>query len=211
MESDRPESDGSAGDTRVAESAPAYFEGLDPEHRYMTVDEYLAFEQASTERHEYVNGMIHAMAGTTRQHEVIAGNIFAAIHAHVRGGPCRPYAGNLKLRLHLDRRDFFYYPDIMVGCTQDGVEDSWIRFPCVIVEVLSTSTQAIDRREKYMNYLQVPSVREYFLVSQLRLEIVVFRRDDDWKASRIADAAGTVEFKSIELTLPIAQVYEGVL
>jgi Uma2 family endonuclease len=193
----------------VRETAADYLEPA--ERRLLSVEEYLELEKASTVRHEYINGVVHAMAGASRQHELIVGNVFAAIHHHLRGGPCQSFVGNFKLRLEISRADILYYPDVMVACSPEGIEEYYLRNPRLIVEVLSPSTRSVDRREKLLNYIQVPTVEEYVLIAQDVHEITIHRRSEGWTPRWVVDAEAVAGLESIELSLPLAWVYEGIL
>jgi len=93
------------------------------------VDEYLAREQDGEVRHEYIGGALHAMAGASEEHNTISGNLFAALHAHLRGKPCRAFMVDLKVRLQIARTDIFYYPDVMVVCDPRDTDRYFKRFP----------------------------------------------------------------------------------
>jgi Uma2 family endonuclease len=193
----------------VAEPATAY--GASAEHRHLSVDEYLEFEANSERRHEYIDGAVYAMTGASENHELIAVNLVAAIHGHLRGGPCRTYKSDFKLRLQIEKRDLFYYPDVMVACGREGVASHYLRYPKLIVEVLSSSTESIDRREKFLSYKQVATVEEYVLASQDTAQITIFRRAEKW-ATRVHTCSDSVaRFQSIGLPLTLGQIYEGVL
>ncbi len=192
----------------VAEPAVLY--GAPVPSQRISVDEYLEFEANSEQRHEYIDGAVYAMSGVSEKHELIAGNLFAALHGHVRGGPCRPYKSDFKVRSRLDQRDFFYYPDVMVSCVREGVDSHYLRYPKLIVEVLSPATQSIDRREKFLSYTQIATVEEYVLASQDAAEITIYRRAEQWAPRVRTESDGTVAFRSIGLSLALRQIYEGV-
>jgi Uma2 family endonuclease len=194
---------------RVAEPAKVYRESA--EHGRLSVDEYLELEAKSEHRHEYIDGVIYAMAGASEQHELIKGNLFAAIHGHLRGGPCRAYSSDFKVRLQIERRDLFYYPDVMVACGREGVASHYLHFANLIVEVLSPSTESIDRREKFLSYKQIGTVEEYALVSQQAAQITIYRRAANWVPEMHTGPDDIAAFQSIGLSLPLAQIYEGVL
>lgn len=103
----------------------------------LSVDDYLHNEADGTVRHEYVMGRIHAMAESTESHNLISVNLVSAFHTHLRGGPCKAYMGDFKVRLEINREDIFYYPDVMVACQRVGVEQYYLRYPTLLVEVLS--------------------------------------------------------------------------
>ncbi len=193
----------------VAEPAAAY-DALE-ERPWLSVDEYLEFEAKSELRHEYIDGAIYAMSGASEHHELVAGNLFAAIHGSLRGGPCRAYISNFKLRLKIDQRDLFYYPDIMVGCGREGVTSHYLHYPKLIMEVLSPSTRSIDRREKFFSYKQIATVEEYALVSQDAAQITIYRRAEKWLPRVHAGSDSLATFQSIGLSLSLGQIYEGVL
>jgi len=191
---------------RIGEPAVAYETTRD----LLSVEEYLELEAASPIRHEYMHGVLHAMSGVSEQHNDISTNLVAAFHGHLRGGPCKPYVASFKVRLDVNRSDIFYYPDIMVACVREGVEKYFLRYPKLIVEVLSKSTEKIDQREKLLNYLQIPTLEEYVLVSQQTFEITSYRRLENWTQQLTVGPEAIMVFHSIGLSLPVTQVYEGV-
>ncbi|MGH7946476.1 MAG: Uma2 family endonuclease [Opitutaceae bacterium] len=177
---------------------------------HLSVEDYLKFEADGQVRHEYIGGRVYAMAGTSVRHNLIAGNLFGALFNHLRGGPCKVHMSDVKVRLEVNREDIFYYPDLMVACMRDGVEEYFLRYPKVIVEVLSPSTETTDRREKLLNYRLIPTLAEYVLVAQDTREITLHRRDEQWRPVVLTTDAATIDFPSLKFSLPLAQVYEGV-
>ncbi len=176
---------------------------------HLSVADYLAFEEAASVRHEYIGGRIHAMAGTSERHNLIALNIATFLHGKLRGGPCRAYMSDFKVRLEINRDDLFYYPDIMVSCIREGVETHYLRYPKLIAEVLSPSTEAIDRREKLLNYRSIPTLDEYLVVAQDTPEVTIHRRRGAWQAILLKSPDDVVELESLKLSLTVAQIYEG--
>ncbi|MHB9102072.1 MAG: Uma2 family endonuclease [Sulfuricella sp.] len=132
--------------------------------RPIPIPEYLEGELRSDIRHEYVAGQVYAMAGAGEKHNLIALNIASRLRSAVRGTPCRAFISDMKVRV--GQNDAFYYPDVMVACDPQDTESLYKRSPCLIVEVLSPATEAIDRREKFFAYRSLPSLRHYLLVSQ---------------------------------------------
>ncbi|MEO5957516.1 MAG: Uma2 family endonuclease [Opitutaceae bacterium] len=177
---------------------------------YFSVEDYLKLEADGQVRHEFIGGRVHAMAGASERHNLIAMNVSNAFFNHLRGGPCKAYMADFKVRLEINREDIFYYPDVMVACMREGVEKYFLRYPKAIVEVLSPSTEAIDRREKLLNYAQIASVMEYAIVAQDTREVTLHRRDEQWRPVLLTAPESPVEFRSLKLTLPLAQIYEGV-
>jgi Uma2 family endonuclease len=176
----------------------------------MSVADYLALEETSDVRHEFIGGAIHAMSGASEAHNVIAGNIFAALRPKLSGGPCRAFISDFKVRLEAGREDIFYYPDVVISCHKADIEKYFLRLPTLIVEVLSPSTETIDRREKKLNYLQVPTLQEYVLVEQDRRELTIFRRATGWVGEIFTAPEALVEFRSIGQAMTLAEIYEDV-
>ncbi len=176
----------------------------------MAVADYLAFEESSAVRHEFVAGEIHAMGGASRAHNKISGNIFAHLHAGLRGGPCEFFINDFKVRLEVAREEFFYYPDVVVSCHPRDIGQYFLGSPTLVVEVLSPTTETIDRREKHTHYRQAPMLEEYVLVAQDRREVTVFRRASGWQGEVFTTAEAQVEFRSVKHAMTIAEIYEGV-
>jgi Uma2 family endonuclease len=176
----------------------------------VSVEEYLRYEADGRIRHEYIAGEIFAITGASLEHNLIAGNVFAAVAAHSRGGPCMAFMSDFKLRMKNNMDDIFYYPDVMVACGREGVEKYYLRNPKLIVEVLSPTTEAIDRREKALHYRQIPSLEEYILIAQEMPEVTIYRRASGWNPVILTSLAAAAEFHSIKLSLSLSQIYEGV-
>jgi Uma2 family endonuclease len=180
------------------------------ENVYFSIDDYLAFELGQDERHEYVQGQVRSMAGASSEHEEVALNIAVLLKIHLRGKRCRPYKGDMKLRVdYLEEgvEPLFYYPDVMVvGDEQDG-HPLYKTKPRLIVEVMSRNVGR-DLLEKLQAYQQIPTLEEYFVISQNRKEPLVFihRRRTGFKPELLKDGAFT--FESVELTTSVAEVYE---
>lgn len=175
-------------------------------------EDYLAWEYQQPNRNEYVRGEVFAMTGVSEAHATITLNLAAALHAHLRGTPCRPFA--LDLKLGVDAADCFFYPDIFVTCDprDRGPDASYVkRHPKLVIEVLSKSTEAYDRGEKFAAYRTLESLEEYVLVSPERATLDVFRRDatGHWVLYPIA-LGDALELASISFTCPVAQLFEGV-
>jgi len=174
----------------------------------LTVEAYIEGELHAEVRHEYLAGEVYAMTGASAPHNVIAGNLFSALHAHLRGGPCRVFMSDMKVRIQDAGEDYFYYPDLMVACRAEDNARYWREQPTLIVEVLSESTERIDHREKRWAYQRIAALEEYVLLAQDRMEAEVYRRAEDWMPQRFA-ADDTLTLASVGLSLPMMQVYEG--
>jgi len=180
------------------------------ETEFLTVEEYLSGEAHRETRHEYLGGMVYAMAGTSDAHNIIAGSFFAEFRNHLRGGPCRAFIADVKARLFLSSRDVFYYPDVMVTCDPRDSDRYFKRYPKVIVEVLSEGTEGTDRREKFWNYTQIESLEEYILAAQDKIEITLFRRANQWKPEVFSQPDQDLELASLNFKLPLGTIYDGV-
>jgi Uma2 family endonuclease len=117
---------------------------------------------------------------------------------------------DVKVRLEIARDEIYYYPDVVVTCHQIGLEKHFLRWPTLVVEVLSPATESIDRREKLLNYRTIPTLEEYAIVSQERREVTLFRRDRNWAAAIHTGAEARVEFTSVHQAMTLAEIYEGV-
>ncbi|HRI12987.1 MAG TPA: Uma2 family endonuclease [Verrucomicrobiota bacterium] len=175
----------------------------------MSVAEYLSGEEQSEVRHEYIGGSVYAMAGGSEEHCTITGNLFAALHAHLRGQRCRAFVADMKVRLVLRGEEVFYYPDVVVACDPRDTDRYFKRYPQVLIEVLSDSTERIDRREKRWSYLQMESLEEYVLVAQDYWEVTVYRRGHEWAPEILASPDSVLTLPSLEFSVPLSAIYEG--
>ncbi len=175
----------------------------------LSVEDYLEGEKLSLIRHEYVGGEVYAMAGTSEEHALIAGNIHAALHGHLRGGKCKVFMSEIKVKVWLNH-DIFYYPDLMVVCDPTDTERYFKHKPKVLIEVISDSTRRVDEQEKLLTYLRIESLEEYVLVEQDTMQLSVFRRSNDWQKEEISGEAAVLRLDSLGFTMPLTQVYEGV-
>ncbi len=175
----------------------------------LSVADYLDGEEIAAERHEYLAGEVHAMSGASARHNLICGNLFAALQRHLAGGPCRVFMADLKVRLSVNEEDFFYYPDIMVACNPADQASHFRTQPSVLEEVMSPSTERIDRREKLFAYRTLDSLREYVLIGQDNPEVVAYvRTENQWSTQR-PQPDGVLTLPSLEFSLPVAELYRG--
>ncbi len=176
----------------------------------LTVEEYLEGEQHNEIRHEFIAGVVYAMAGTSLDHNVIAGNILAALRPHLAGQRGRVFMSDVKVRLEIAGDDVFYYPDVMVGCDPRDTEKFYLRHPKVIVEVLSETTERTDRREKLLSYIRIESLEAYVMAAQDKAEVTILQRSKNWQAEVLRGREQIIRIESIQFSLPISAVYEGV-
>ena len=177
---------------------------------YVSVSEYLVAEAARAVRHEYLGGLVYAMAGETRDHNQIVGNLLCAIRRQVNGTADQVYMIDIRVNLQFLNGECFYYPDLVVTCDKRETDARFIRYPKLIVEVLSECTERVDKREKFFAYTNIETLDEYVLVAQASHEVTVFRRANNWKGETVTDASGCVVLKSLRLKVPLAEIYEGV-
>lgn len=180
------------------------------ETTFLSVADYLSGEEASEVRHEYIAGVVRDRAEISDVHNIIAGNFFAALHPHLRGGKCRVFASAFKVRLILADKHIFYYPDVMVACDARDTNAYFKDFPKIIVEVLSESTERIDRSEKFWNYTQIETLEEYVLASQDKMEVTIFRRSQQWKPEVHRVPAQDLHLPSLNFKIQLQAIYEGV-
>lgn len=172
----------------------------------ISVDDYLVSEQTAELRHEYINGQIYAMTSASRQHGIIVSNLIAALRPLVRGRGCQLFASDMKVRLQIASQDIFYYPDLLLSCAANDREPYYCTQPCVIVEVLSPSTERLDRREKFLSYITLPSLQDYVLVSQTEHAIWHHRRSREWHVECVID--GSLTLDCLGIGLPLSLIYE---
>ena len=177
---------------------------------HFTPEAYLEWEQQNAVKHEYLAGEVFAMAGAKDSHVTVAGNLFALLRNHVRGGPCRVYMADMKVRVAA--ADAFFYPDVLVTCDpRDRDSDYFKNHPSLIVEVLSESTAAFDRGRKFAAYRNLESLQEYVLIDPDSMSVDVFRRDGSghWVLYPYG-ANDQVELACVGWGAPIAAIYEDV-
>jgi Uma2 family endonuclease len=176
----------------------------------LTVEEYLAAEASSEIKHEYQDGYVYAMAGASDAHVTIAGNLFAIVRNHLRGSGCRVYMSDM--RVNLATRKSYYYPDVMVTCDPlDRELTHYKQHPCLIIEVLSTSTEAFDRGDKFTDYQQLESLQEYILVSQTRQRVDYFQRSSQGLWVLQSYYLGDIlQLNSINCSIPVVDIFEDV-
>lgn len=175
--------------------------------RPITVEEYLEGEKTSDIRHEYVAGAVHAMAGASGLHNLIALAFATGLRHHLRGSPCHVFISDMKVRVN----DAFYYPDLVVVCGAIDAGAYYQTAPTLIVEILSESTEARDRLEKRLAYQKIESLKEYVLVAQDKMRIEVYRRVEDGWQLETYSYGDRVRFTSIGYETAIEQLYEDVL
>jgi len=178
----------------------------------MTAAEYLELERKAEIRSEYIAGRMYAMSGASRRHNLIAGNFHREISSQLRGKACEAYV--IDMRVKVSPSGMYTYPDISAVCGEPRFEDTYsdtLLNPTLLIEVLSDSTEAYDRGEKFAQYRRLESLREYVLVSQNKIRIEHYRRDEtEWILTEISDPAGTLHLPSIDCHVVVSAIYEKV-
>ena len=175
----------------------------------MTYSDYLAAEEASEIKHEYLRGEVFAMAGGTPEHAALAARASAALIAGLRGKPCNVYSSDLRVRV--EETDLTTYPDVTVVCgglERAHIEQNAAINPTVLIEVLSDSTEAWDRGEKASHYRRIPSLREYVLIAQDEPRLELCRRTESgvWELHE-ARTKEALTLESIGVTLEVDDIY----
>jgi Uma2 family endonuclease len=179
----------------------------------LTPAEYLARERKAEFKSEYYRGETFAMAGASRHHNGVKENLIVEIGIQLKGGPCRTFSSDQ--RVHVPATGLYTYPDIVIVCgtpEYDPADEDSLINPVAIVEVLSPSTEKYDRGAKFRQYQQLPSVKEYVLVSQEEplVERYVRGSNGAWEYTAVAGVGGELAFASVPARVPLADIYNGV-
>ena len=172
--------------------------------------DYLEFDDTSAGRHEFENGSVYAMTGGTLRHNRITGNIFRTLSNRLDGSACQVFINDVKL--HVREADAVYYPDVLVYCGSNiANEDKLVPDATLVVEVLSDSTAARDRRQKRMAYQKLPSLKAYWIVSQTEQRVEVYSRNADgqWQALAYGPAESIATAWLGDEAITLASTYAG--
>ncbi|MER3490385.1 MAG: Uma2 family endonuclease [Meiothermus sp.] len=177
-----------------------------PTRTGMSFEEYLEFEKTASERHEFVDGQLFMMAGERGRHNRMAGRIYNKASALTEGSPCSVYINGVKVRTP---DEMGYYPDVFATC-EDEESDLYKRFPCFIVEVLSETTEAVDRGEKLSHYRLIPTLQTYVLISQDEVRAEVYSRLDEhsWRYE-VIESGGMLRLPCVGLEIRLDEIYAG--
>lgn len=156
-------------------------------------------------KHEYIDGDVRAMAGASDKHELVAGNLFAALLQHLRGKGCRVFKSDMKVRLAYFEADVFFYPDVMVTCDPKDTHELYKEHPKLLIEVLSKDENR-DLIEKHAAYQGIDSLEEYAAIrpNLEKIEVILFRRANGWKRETID--SGEFTLASVGLTMPLSEL-----
>ncbi len=178
----------------------------------VSVDDYLAGEETSEVKHEYIGGTVHAMAGATNQHNVIATNSIISLGGQLRGKPCQPLNSDVKVRIEFPDHTRFYYPDAMVVCQSNPATDHFQDQPVVVIEVLSDSTRRADLGEKRDAYLMLPSLKVLLFVEPEKPSVSLHRRKSGggFAIEHHVGLDAVIPLPEIDAALALADLYDRV-
>lgn len=183
---------------------------------YFSPEEYLAWEEKQTYRHEYVDGQVYAMAGSSKNHARLTKNMLFQLERHLFDSVCEPYTTDVKLEIKTHQRRY-YYPDVVVTCeagNEDPEDAHLIVQPILIVEVLSPSTRRTDKGEKFNAYQYIPGLLEYVIVAQDQMRVEVYRHanaGEVWQGEVFTEPEQEIELLSVDLTVSLATIYRRVI
>ena len=179
----------------------------------ISIEDYLEGEQHTDTKHEYLAGQIVAMGGASDKHGLIAGSLYATLLPSARRKACQLFMADMKVRVDHDGESYFYYPDLLLSCQPDDRESAYYRrHPCLLVEVLSPSTERIDSREKLLAYRLLPSLREYLLLRQDRVQADVYQRGDEgrWEHHTFTQPDDVLALRCLDAAVSLRDVYADV-
>jgi Uma2 family endonuclease len=178
----------------------------------LSIEEYLEGEEDADVRHEFLGGVVHAMAGGTNRHNSIATNALAFLHGKLREKTCQSFNSDTKVRIQYPDHTRFYYPDAMVVCRKNPETDHFQSLPDVVIEVLSESTRRTDMGEKKDAYFTIPSLKVLLLVDSEKVEVTAYRRDGGggFRAELYEGLEEVVLLPEIDAELALGEIYERV-
>ena len=180
-----------------------------PDRSLMSLEEYLAWEPTQEERYEYWDGEVVAMSGGTRNHNRITFNFSKLLDDALVDRPCEMYMTDVKAQVQRGQK--YFYPDVVVTCDDRDNDPQLVQFPCLIIEVLSPSTEALDRGTKFAKYRQFSTLQEYVLVQVEQAGVEVFRRNQQgqWVLSEYG-LGDSLLLESVNVEITIADLYRQI-
>ena len=177
----------------------------------MTVEEFLDAEPHFDVRHEYLGGMVYAMAGASTPHNEISSNLGGILYTQLRGKPCKAFGADMKVKLNRAGDPYFYYPDAMIVCNRAGLGASWCERPTVIFEIISESTRSTDEREKHSAYLSIPGLAAYVLIEQSEKRVVIEHRvETGWNREVVEGPGAMVKLAAVGVEFSLEELYDRV-
>lgn len=177
----------------------------------MSIEDYLAEEAASEVKHEYLAGLVYAMSGASRVHNQISLNLATALREALRGGPCEAFMSDVRVRITSPATgEVYYYPDVVVTCDPDDNHSHHLERPTMIFEVLSETTERVDRREKRLCYQHIPSLQHYVLISQNEPKAEILTLGSEVKEDSVETLDNSLSLPALDLEIPLSRIYEGI-
>lgn len=177
-----------------------------------TSEQYLKLERAAPYKSEFIGGRMHALAGASREHNLIVFNLAGELRPQLRGRPCEAYATDMRVKCQATTG--YLYPDLVIVCGEPQFEDQesdTLLNPTVIIEVLSPSTEAGDRGYKFAHYRRIPSLQEYIMIAQDRVHVErAERRGNGWFLTEMERLEDVLMLTSVGCTIPLSAIYEKV-
>lgn len=180
-----------------------------PDRILMSAEEYLVWEPTQEERYEYWDGEVVMMSGATRNHNRISANFFKLLDDALADRTCEVYIVDVKVQVEPGQK--YFYPDVVVTCDERDDDPQLVQFPCLIIEVLSPSTEAADRGKKFAKYRQSPTLQEYVLVQIAQPGVEVFRRNEQgkWVLSEY-NLGDILRLESVDVEIAVTHLYRQV-
>ncbi len=184
-----------------------------PQYNFISAKDYLEQERAALEKHEYYNGEVFAMSGSSLEHVIITRNLTIGIGNKLKGKSCQPYGNDL--RMHIPLNTLYTYPDLSIICGKPELLDDnfdTATNPTVIIEVLSTSTRNYDMGAKFKLYRDIHTLQEYILIDSenIYVEKHVRQADNSWLLSEIKSMDDQLKIESVQITIALTEIYEGI-
>jgi Uma2 family endonuclease len=175
---------------------------------WISPEEYLEGEKWAQIRHEYVDGRVFAMAGTSVDHNRIAGNIFGELLVRLRGSRCEPFMNDVKVRIP-EPANVYYYPDVLLACDPSDNAKYYRQRPAYVFEVISPDTERTDRREKALAYREIPGIKGYIILEQDEIQATVMRPGPSgWKTEMLCGLDAMLTFPDLKIEIPLSRIYE---
>lgn len=178
---------------------------LKQSQHYISEAEYLQGEMISDVKHELIDGEAYAMAGASRNHNLLVSNTVRIFGNHLQDGPCATFSSDLKIKAAAN----FFYPDVMVVCADENGDEYYTEKPTIIVEVLSKATRRMDKSTKLSAYKALPSLQEYVLIEQDFVDVEILRRSTHWLSEHYF-LGDSLTLESIDLTVTVSDLYQRV-
>ncbi len=176
------------------------------QNKYVSEKDYLEGELHADIKSEYIDGFVYAMSGAKVGHNRISSNTNTAFNMHLKGKPCEAFTSDMKVKVDGN----YYYPDVLVDCSENDDDSAFTETPVLIVEVLSKSTRQLDKTHKMISYLKIPTLQEYIMIEQDFVEIEVVRKRNNWQPPEHFYLGDEITFDSIGLTLSVEEIYDRV-